>query len=157
MLIQVAEQKGGITYCINCVGLHPDQVVTRDLIRQRLIDPAQNVLHQTAILNLKKYLYVNKSCSMCGRTYDNQGEFDASWKLTAKRVKQEFDNAGIHGVDDKQVDQVVAKCRKSINFLIGNKKHIPKNKWEMLTFSGQLVLIITTAQETRSEKVQLRH
>lgn len=155
MIEMIGEQKGGINMCINCVGLHPDQQITKDFLRQRMANPQRSVVSQLNVLDSRKYLYVNKSCVLCGRTYDKEGELDDTWNLTAKRVKQEFDSAGITGVSDKNVELTVAKCRKSFNYLIQNRRYIPIKQWQLLTFSGQLTMIITAAQEARSGNKKL--
>ena len=137
----------GLRHCLHCVGMHPDQKVTRTEIRFRLTDMAKLMILKHRQMAEKADLYKNKSCILCGRTYDENGKCDETWKLTAHRVKQEFDHAGIYGVDDRDIEKVVAKCRKAFITLMDNKELIPLDKWEMMTFQGQLALTIAAAQD----------
>jgi hypothetical protein len=80
------------------------------------------------------------------------GELDLTWKLTARRVKEEFQNAGIFGVDDKKIELVVARCRKSYLYLLKHRMVMPIDKWERFSFSGCLALILVNAGEARKSK-----
>ena len=144
----------GLLHCVNCVGLHPDEPFTKrelyNKIMHREKDLASKLMRYKKI---KTILYANKSCAMCGRSYDQNGDFDESWKITAKRVKQELDNAGLFGVPDEKVNEVVASCRKAFIFLMNNKKGMTPEQMERFTFNGRLALIITHAQEARKSKL----
>lgn len=152
---QVIEEKLGIPWCLYCVGWHPDKIP--DLVDYAMkVDKPQT----DAMMQLKKFnnwetrkLYKNKSCMICGRTYGDDGELDKTWKMTAKRVKEELDYAGVFGVADEKINLIVARCRKSSTYLMKNRFGIPIDKWERFTFSGCLALIITHAQEARRSKV----
>lgn len=151
---QIKEEKFGIPWCMNCVGWHPDKI-------PNIVDYAMKIDRpQTeAMMQLKKFNdwetrkhYKNKSCMICGRTYDEDGELDKTWEMTAKRVHEELQRVGIYGVDEAKVKLIVARCRKSTEFLIKNRFGIPIDKWERFTFSGCLALIITHAIEARKSK-----
>jgi len=144
--------KGGIPWCINCVGFHPSDAPSLADFWVRLHNPQRAAMQK--MVQHRKVMddYRNKSCMLCGRTYDSAGVVDDTYKMTAHRVKQELDHAGLFGVDEKQVEAIVAKCRKSFKFLLENRNSIPREKWEYLTFSGCLSYIITVAQETRRTK-----
>jgi len=161
--------KAGIAWCIYCSSYHPDEFPTKYEMYKRMMYPNKMVLRQLKRLDKKLHLYRNKSCSLCGRSYDFSGELDESWKITARRVKQEFDYAGIYGVSDRSVDLVVSQCRKSVQTLF---EQIPNLQYKIrgtgdftekdlefftsLTFSGQLALIISGAQEGRKMKLNPR-
>ena len=147
----------GITCCVNCIGMHPDEPITAVTVMSRIKDPAKVVHKQLMSFEKKRKegLYNNKSCMLCGRTYDAQGNLDESWDLTAKRVKAEFDSAGVYGVDDAMVKEVVASCVKSWKMLWKNRATILPADMEKMTFAGRLALIITHAQEAREKKIKL--
>ena len=90
-----------INGCINCTGYHPNQIPTIHDFQRRMCNPAKDAWIQLASQKNFAHLYKNKSCSLCGRTYDENGDLDVSWKMTARRVKEEFRNAGINLDDDK--------------------------------------------------------
>jgi len=143
-----------IPYCIACVGMHPDQKVTRTEIRFRLESMGQLLMLKHRQMRDRAHLYKDKSCICCGRTYDQNGKCDETWALTARRVKEEFDHAGIFGVDDSDINLVVAKCRKAWETLVKYKEMVPLEKWEMMTFQGQLALTIAAAQDARKSKLE---
>jgi len=152
-MIGYKEEKFGIDWCVNCVGWHPDHVPGFQDYHTRMKDPQKDAFVILAKYKDKLDLYRNKSCVLCGRTYDHKGDLDQTWKLTAKRVKMELQNAGIFGTDDKKVELVVARCRKSVEFLFKNRFHINPKYWERFTFAGCLVTIITHAQVARNSKL----
>ncbi len=155
MSIETKEEKLGLSFCVNCVGMHPDRLPDiRDYAR-KMTNPKKDVMIQIAQLKRPEIigLYYNKSCQLCGRTYKPDGSLDTTWELTAKRVKQELDRAGVFGVDDQKVKLIVARCRKSVNFLFQNRFSINPAQWEKFTFAGTLALIITHAQEARRTKL----
>jgi len=148
----------GILCCVNCIGMHPDEPITMMTIATRLVIPEEVVAKQLMAFKNKKGLYKNKSCMLCGRTYDDNGDLDETWELTAKRVKMEFDNAGVHGVDDAYIKQVVASCIKSWKLLWRNRATITRpEQMEQMTFTGRMVLIITHAQMAREKKNTLNN
>lgn len=156
------EEKLGIPFCMNCVGWHPDQLPDlHDAIR-RAHNSQKDALAQHVAFDKKRlHVYKNKSCALCGRSYKADGNLDDTWEITAKRVKGEFDNAGVFGLGDEKVKLVVAKCRKAVEILFKNRPqllaHAKKTgDWmpmQRLTFSGQLTFIITVAQMERAKKV----
>jgi len=145
----------GIPWCINCCGLHPDHIPNIMDYASKMTNPQRDAIRQIAALKKPEIinLYREKSCMLCGRTYDKAGELDETWKASAKRVKEEFDRAGIFGVDDKKIELVVARCRKSVMFLFENRFNINPLVWEKFTFAGCLALIITHSQEARKGKL----
>jgi len=147
----------GILCCINCVGMHPDEPITSMEIMARIKDPQKTVMKQLAKFEVKRLsgLYNHKSCMLCGRTYDANGNLDVTWELTAQRVKIEFEAAGVHGVDDAMIKQVVASCIKSWKMLWGNRGTVKPEDAEKMTFCGRLALIITHAQEARHKKLTM--
>ena len=155
-------ESGGIPFCMNCVGWHPDQLPDIRAALKRATNSQADALAQHMAFDKKRlHVYKNKSCALCGRTYKADGNLDESWELTAKRVKLELDNAGIFGVGDDKVKLVVAKCRKAVEILFANRPALLANAYktgdwfpmQKLTFSGQLALIITVAQEERKRKM----
>lgn len=147
------KQSAGILCCMNCVGMHPDEPITMFEVVNRIKNPSRAVAAKLmSFEKKKKTLYANKSCMLCGRTYDNNGDLDETWELTARRVKQEFDHAGISGVTDSNIKQVVASCFKSWKTLWANRGTITAQDAEKMTFAGRLALIITHAQEARQKK-----
>jgi len=153
MTIELNKQNHSINHCLNCVGQHPDYFPDFSDFKKRTINPQKDVFTKVIQYKSKMHLYKNKSCQMCGRSYDGIGELDQTWKITAKRVHEELIHAGIFGVDDKKVELVVARCRKSVEFLFKNRFSLNPAHWEKFTFSGTLALIITHAQEARKGKL----
>lgn len=152
--IEIIEEKLGMPWCVNCVGIHPDKMPGLMDFAKKIETPQIDAWTQiTRMKNweIRKH-YANKSCMLCGRTYDASGELDVSWKRTAERVAEELQRAGLFGVDDKKVELIVARCRKSVKFLFENRFQINPKKWERFTFCGCLALIITNAQEARISK-----
>lgn len=151
------EKQLGIQYCINCIGLHPDQSVTRKIILQRLTNPQSHVFTQWQAYAHKLDLYRDKSCMTCGRTYDERGICDEkkTWTLTAKRVKQEFERAGIFGITDKEVEQVVAVARRAYLKMYQKRRELALNPAEMesYTFAHIIAAAITGAQEGRKVRM----
>lgn len=148
----VGSEKGGINWCVNCVGIHPDAAPDiMDYVR-KMKDPGKDAMHQWQTYEKKLYLYKNKSCAMCGRTYDKNGRLDETFELTAKRVKEEFDHAGVFGVADSDIQLVVADCRKAFIYLLANRPNIQPQYWERFTFQGRLLTIICKAQDARASK-----
>lgn len=161
--------KSGIAFCMNCVGWHPDEMPTILDAYKKMRNPQKDVWSQHQKFEKKRLsVYKNKSCALCGRSYDENGELDTSWKITAQRVKQELIDAGLFGVDDEKVDLIVARCRKSVEFLFMNRMHLLAvskqehangnpdafDKMLRFTFSGALAFIITHAQAARASKNQ---
>ena len=149
------KEEYSILSCINCIGVHPDETITMMTVISRMKNPIETVHRQFAKYTKKKDLYKNKSCMLCGRTYNGNGELDETWELTAKRVKIEFDAAGVPGVDDAYIKQVVASCIKSWKILWKNRATIKPEDAEKMTFCGRLALIITHAQDSRMKRNQL--
>ena len=152
---QVIEEKLGIPWCMNCVGWHPDKIPGLVDYAMKVDRPQTDVMVQLKQFDkweTRKH-YKNKSCMICGRSYGEDGELDKTWDMTARRVKEELQRVGLYGVDDSKVNLIVARCRKSTEFLIKNRFGIPIDKWERFTFSGCLALIITHALEARKSKV----
>lgn len=165
-MIEQTIQTAGVAWCINCCSYHPDEFPTRKDMFERMAAPQQVVARQLKRLGGKMKMYANKSCSLCGRTYKSDGELDQTWELTAKRVKLELDYAGVLGVSDSSIKEIVAQCRKSVNKLF---ELIPQLQYQItvqgknsekdlmpfvqMTFSGQLALIITAAQDSRSMRL----
>jgi len=153
---QIKEEKLGVAWCVNCVGFHPDKIPGLKEFALKVTAPQQDAWMQLSKMKdweVRKY-YVNKSCMLCGRSYDASGELDITWKITAKRVHEELQRAGIFGVDEKKIELIVARCRKSVEFLFKNRFEINPTKWDRFTFAGNLALIITHAQEARISKNQ---
>lgn len=151
--IHEANTKGGILCCVNCVGMHPDEPITLFQVYNRIANTSKEIVNQMKKYERKKLtLYKNKSCMLCGRTYDHNGELDETYELTARRVKIEFDMAGIPGVPDYKIKEVVAACRKSWLMLWKNRGTISAQDAEKMTFCGRLALIITHAQDARHKK-----
>lgn len=153
-LFAVQDVKHGIPWCISCVGFHPSDSPSLVDFWERLHNPNRAVMRKHKQTAKVIGEYCNKSCMLCGRSYDETGKLDETFKITAKRVREEFQNAGVFGIDDKKIEMVVAQCRKSFTVLLANRFRIPKERWQYLTFSGQLAYIITVAQETRSQKLE---
>lgn len=156
MNMELSEEKLGISHCVNCVGMHPDRIPGLKDFALKVTAPQKDAWMQITKMKdweVRKH-YANKSCMLCGRTYDENGNLDKTWKRTAKRVHEELQRAGIFGVDDKKIELIVARCRKSVQFLIKNRFQINPAKWERFTFAGNLALIITHAQEARVSKNQ---
>lgn len=150
-ILNVSVSRLGIPYCVNCVGFHPHEAPKMVDFFERLHNPQRSVMRKHIETPKVMGEYKDKSCMMCGRTYDSSGELDESWEMTAKRVKEELTNAGIFGTTDNKVKEIVAKCRKSFTTLLRNRFAIPIERWQYLTFSGQLAFIITVAQEARKK------
>jgi len=157
-----------VSWCMNCVGWHPDQLPTIIDAFKKMTNAHKDAWKQQQTFEGKRLnVYANKSCALCGRTYNSDGTLDETWKETAYRVKQEFDHAGIFGVSDKDIELIVAKCRKAVRFLFKNRIYLISmatekfnagnedaflgvQKW---TFSGHLALILTHAIEARKSKM----
>lgn len=155
-------ESGGIPFCMNCVGWHPDQLPDIHAAMKKMQNGNKDALAQHMAFDKKRLtVYKNKSCALCGRSYKADGNLDESWEITAKRVKEELDHAGVFGVADNKVKLVVAKCRKAVEVLFANRPALLANAhktgdWmpmQKLTFSGQLAFIITVAQEERRKKL----
>jgi ferredoxin len=144
----------GITGCINCIGIHPDEVIDTATIMGRLHHPQKVVAIQRMKFEAKRKsgVYNDKSCMLCGRTYDGEGNLDESWELTKQRVKQEFENAGINNLTDLELNKVVASCVKSWRFLWKHRAKIKTEQAELMTFVGRMTLILTHAQEAKENK-----
>jgi len=147
------DKKEGIPWCLNCVGQHPDYMPDFNDFYKRTVNPQKDAWTKVIQYREKAHLYRNKSCAICGRTYNKHGELDQTWKMTAKRVKQELEFAGIYGVDDRKVELVVARCRKSVEFLFANRFQLNPRHWDKFTFAGTLATIITHAQTARNSKL----
>ena len=150
----MAQKDYGIIGCINCTGMHPDETINIMEIMNRIHKPQKVVAHKLMALEKKRKLglYNDKSCALCGRTYDKNGHLDESWELTAERVKISFDEAGVPGVTDHDIKKVVASCIKSWKILFKNRATITPRDAETMTFIGRLALIITHAQEAREKR-----
>lgn len=156
MAMELSEEKLGIAWCLQCCGYHPDKIPGLKEFAMKVTSPQTDAFMQIAKMKdweVRKH-YQNKSCMLCGRTYDESGELDKTWKRTAKRVHEELQRAGIFGADDKKVELIVARCRKSVEFLFKHRFNINPTKWERFSFAGCLALIITHAQEARISKNQ---
>lgn len=145
-------QKLGIPWCLYCVGYHPDDIPTSQDLVKRSLNPQKEVWRKQQQFNQKKFLYMNRVCILCGRAYDENAKLDETYKLTAKIVKMEFDDAGIHGLDDRTIEAVVAQCRKAFLTLVQYRKELNPQVWKTMTFSGQLDIIINKALETKDKK-----
>ena len=153
-VVQISEEKKyGVPWCVNCVGLHPNQTINRAEIAGRLLSPQKLIWARTTNVPALQPLYSDMSCMLCGRTYDHAGNLDETWKLTAKRVREEFQRAGVFGIEDRKIELVVAQCRKTFLFLYKNRMKLSLPHWERMTFAGCLANIITHAQEARKRKV----
>jgi len=163
-LIVSPKKDFGIPWCLSCVGFHPDQFPTIQDCWNRMNDPQKEAWAKNIQLAKKRHLYAHKSSMICGRTYDKDGNEDTTRRLTAQRVKAEFENAGVFGMDDKTVELVVAECRKSVLDLLENRMkylaYAHQNNdfriFEIKTFVGKLTSLITGAQEGRRMKMSLR-
>lgn len=145
-----------IPCCISCIGLHPDEAMSLIEIKNRIVNPQKLAAAKLMSFEKKRLLlYRNKSCTLCGTTYDNNGNPDESWELTAKRVKMSFDDAGVLGVPDNMVKRTVAKCRKTWLMLLRNRDNLSFSQMEKMTFAGHLAWIITHAQHAREQKQAL--
>lgn len=155
-----ANSASGIAGCVNCTGIHPDKILTIRDCWNRMTAPQKEALMVQAQFEQKRHLYMNKSCSICGRTYDASGNLDESWKMTARRVAEEMQHAGIFGLDEKKIEWIVAQCRKNVETLFKNRMQLvafarETGDWgpmERMTFSGTLAVIITNAQAARASK-----
>lgn len=151
--VSTKEDKWGIPCCVNCIGMHPDEPITAIEIKHRLVNPQKVVAAKLMSFEKKRLaMYANKSCMLCGRSYGSDGNCDETWKMTAKRVHMEFQAVGIIGVSDKDIDRVVATCRKSWLLLWQNRGTIRPVDADKMTFCGRLALIITHALEAREKK-----
>ena len=159
----------GIPWCINCIGLHPDEVMTKEAMLMRLLNPQKAVMKQLSSYEAKRHIYRSRACTFCGRVYDHNGDwFDAekSWERTARLVSAELMAAGIQGVDEPTIKLIVAECVRSSRELI---KSIPQFQaivrsgkgihpddlrlFETMPFAGRLNLIIDGIQEGRTLKL----
>lgn len=154
-------KEGGIPFCFCCVGWHPDEMPTVRDAMARAHNPNRDAWFQAQQFEKKRLtVYAHKSCATCGTTFKPDGTPDDTWDLTARRVKQEFDNAGLFAVDDQKIKLVVAKCRKAVEVLFKNRpvfvaNALQKGDWlsmEKMTFAGQLSYIIVVAQEERRRR-----
>lgn len=162
--------KAGIGWCVNCVGFHPDEELTIQKAMMKATNIQKDAWIQHNAMKTKKDIYAHKSCMLCGRTYNSEGVSDETFELTAKRVKQEFDNAGVFGVPDEKVKLVVADCRKSVQKLLAirprlvamihhgdaQSRQLAFDTIDRMTFSGRLAMIITAAQEGRRQKLGIK-
>lgn len=168
----IKQQKMGIPWCINCLGLHPEDEFTVADLTQRLYSPQKRALRKMIEHTKLFNSYVDKSCMMCGRTYDEKGHWednDKYWGLTARRVKEEFNSAGVFGIDDKKIEAVVAECRKSCTTLFRNRHLVAHGirqykatgdasalqRYDRMTFAGCLAHLITIAQSVRKKKMDI--
>lgn len=145
-----------IRWCINCTGYHPNELPTMTDLIQRSTNPQKEIWRKHLQFEKKKFLYMNRVCVLCGRSYDRNGRSDETFKATAKIVADEFAAAGISGLDDKTIEAVVAQCRKAFMTLIANRKHINPYMWKTLTFSGQLEIILNEACDAKDKKKALK-
>ena len=155
LIISVEEQgKLGIPWCVSCVGWHPDKIPGMKEFSRRLTSAAHDILIASA--EFKKWeirkLYKNKSCMLCGTTYKDDGNPDHTFKITAKRVKLELEAAGVFGVGDDKIEQIVALGRQSCKRLIRDRFKIHPSRWQYMSFSGIVATVITQAQEGRRAK-----
>lgn len=133
--------------------MNPDEPVTMLEAMNRIYNPQKVVAAKLLSFEKKRLLlYPNKTCMLCGTTYDEAGNPDETWERTARRVKYEFENAGVHGVSDSDIKRVVATCRQSWKLLWKNRATIKPSDAEKMTFAGRLALIITHAQEAREKR-----
>lgn len=139
----------GILSCINCIGIHPDESVNRKTIVARIHQPQKVVALQLMKYEEKRKegIYNNKSCLLCGRTYDDEGRLDESWELTRERVKQEFENGGVPGLSEEQLNKIVAKCVQAWRYLWEHRASIKPEHAELMTFVGRMDYIMCHAQE----------
>ena len=149
-------QKMGIPWCLHCVGYHPDDIPTHKDLIMRSMNPQREIWRKQQQFAQKKFLYMNRVCILCGRAYDYNGKLDETYKLTAKIIKMEFEDAGLHGVDDKWIDATIAQCRKAFLTLIRYRKDIDPHLWKSLTFAGQLDIIINQALDTKDKKKSIK-
>lgn len=148
------DEKFGIPHCINCILFHPDDKPSIQDLKERLLIPQQVIFKKFAQLKNKLHLYANKSCMVCGRTYFSNGEFDETWVLTAKRVKEEFDRMGIFGLSEQSVNHVVAIGKMRVEYLIANRIKINPEFWGIYTFSGTVAKWITYGQIHGRQKME---
>lgn len=155
---EIDSRETGILCCINCIGMHPDEPVTAATIKGRLHHPQKVVAIQKMKYEEKRKLglYDNKSCMLCGRTYDGEGYLDESWELTKERVKAAYEDAGVVGLSSEDYNKIVARCAKSWRFLWKHRAKITTEQAETMTFVGRMTYIlccIQEAQELGSEKI----
>lgn len=150
------QETKGISWCLSCVGYHPDELPTMEDLIRRSKDPAREIWRKQQQFEKKKFLYMGKVCILCGRSYDRNGHSDETFAETAKLVQAEFDAAGIIGLDQKTIEAVVAQCRKAFMTLIRHREHINPYIWKTLTFSGQLEIILNEACDAKDKKQALK-
>lgn len=138
-----------IPWCINCIGMNPLDKISMEEVRAKLNEPAKYIMAKSKQANEQWFQYSNKVCTLCGRSYDVSGKFDPSYNRTIQLVRMEFEEAGIN-ISDKQLEAVVAQCRKAIKTLIKHRFETHRFNWHCLTFKGQLDMIINKALDTRS-------
>jgi len=146
---EVDSRETGILSCINCIGIHPDEIITQATIMHRLHQPQKVVAIQKMKFEQKRKLgiYNDKSCMLCGRTYTSEGHLDESWELTKERVKAAYEDAGVTGLKDEEYNQIVARCVKSWRYLWKHRAKIKTEEAEMMTFKGRLTYILCHIQE----------
>lgn len=151
-----------LPWCMNCVGFHPDHMPTVEEAAMKAHNPQRDAHRQHIKFDkLRLSVYRNKSCSLCGRTYNEDGNLDETWSMTARRVKLCLADQG-YFVDDQQVEHVVAKCRQSVEFLFKNRIALAQEAnrrnlnigevWKRFTFEGCLERILDAADDARGTR-----
>lgn len=136
-----------LRYCVNCIGMHPDEEVDSKEVINRLEHPQKLVALKKMTFEAKKLEhYTGKSCTLCGRSYDDKGDLDESWELTAKEVRSSFQEFEMEGLTKKQSNELVANCVAVWKFLWKNRATIEPQHQAIMTFSGRLNYIICKLQ-----------
>lgn len=147
----------GIPWCYMCIGLHPDEYPTKKVVFERLKEPEKHFVSQVKKYKDKKHIYINSACLLCGSSYNQYGDYDDSWKITSWKVRKEFELAGIN-LQDHEVEQIVAQCRRSAKALFENcKDKQGKLRWsfdkmEDMSFAGHLNVILSSAIHAKEQK-----
>ena len=140
-------EESALRYCVNCIGMHPDEEVDSKEVINRLEHPQKLVALKKMSFEAKKLEhYAGKFCTLCGRSYDVNGDLDETWKLTAKEVSNSFQELGIKGFTNEQCNRLVANCLAVWKFLWKNRATIAPQHQAIMTFSGRLNYIICKLQ-----------
>lgn len=137
-----------LMFCVNCIGLHPDELPDAKEVNLRLQSPQKLVALKKMKFEEKKLEhYANGTCTLCGRSYDEEGDLDESWNLTAKKVEESITDCDIQGVTTEYINKIVANCLKTWKLLWANRATITPEHQAMMTFSGRLAFLITKIDE----------
>lgn len=114
-----------IPWCDQCLGLHPDELPTKEDFVLRKENPNAHIVRTVKNRIEKIDQYKNSVCCMCGRSCNAAGLFDPNWTLTKRMVYLELQEAGIGGLQDMQIQILVGKLHGM--FLFKLKKGLLKN------------------------------